>query len=299
MVREAGGSRAAVGYDGRLSSPELEAAVVEGLRDGGLDVLRVGLGPTPMLYFAVRSLGLDGGVMVTGSHNPAEYNGFKMMLGKGAFYGAAIRAYRRNRRAGAMPAARAARSRIARMLDAYVDRLAPGLSRRPAADGGLGRRQRRGGRSHGAAGRAHPGPPSAALPDDRRPLPQSPSRSRRCPRTWSICRPRSPRKRPISASPSTAMATASAWSTAAAILWGDQLMVLFAREVLAEQPGRHRDRRRQGKPGAVRRDRSGRRQAPDVAHRPFADQGQDGRDRRAAGRRDERAYLLRRSLLRL
>src|SRR5262249_13851296 len=91
MVREAGGSRVAVGYDGRLSSPGLQAAVVEGLSDCGLHVLRVGRGPTPMLYFAVRTQGLDGGVLVTGPHNPPAYNGFKMMLGKGAFYGASIR----------------------------------------------------------------------------------------------------------------------------------------------------------------------------------------------------------------
>jgi phosphomannomutase len=70
MVKEAGGSRAAVGYDGRLSSPALEAAVVEGLRDCGLDVIRVGRGPTPMLYFAVRALGLDGGVMITPTIRP-------------------------------------------------------------------------------------------------------------------------------------------------------------------------------------------------------------------------------------
>jgi phosphomannomutase len=82
-----GGKRVAIGYDGRLSSPDMEAAVVDGLVACGLEVLRIGLGPTPMLYFAVRSLGLDGGVMVTGSHNPPDYNGFKMMLGKASFWG--------------------------------------------------------------------------------------------------------------------------------------------------------------------------------------------------------------------
>lgn len=89
-VRRAGGTRVAVGYDGRLSSPMLEAALVEGLAATGCTVLRVGLGPTPMLYFAVHALAADGGVMVTGSHNPPDYNGFKMMLGHGPFYGADI-----------------------------------------------------------------------------------------------------------------------------------------------------------------------------------------------------------------
>jgi phosphomannomutase len=82
-----GGRSAAVGYDGRLSSPMLEAALVEGLTAAGIDVVRIGLGPTPMLYFATTTLGVDGGVMITGSHNPPNYNGFKMMLGKKSFFG--------------------------------------------------------------------------------------------------------------------------------------------------------------------------------------------------------------------
>ena len=89
-VRHAGGTNAGVGMDGRLSSPALADAVAEGLRDCGLTVWRTGLGPSPMLYFAVHTLGADGGVMITGSHNPADYNGFKMMLGKSGFYGEAI-----------------------------------------------------------------------------------------------------------------------------------------------------------------------------------------------------------------
>jgi phosphomannomutase len=87
IVREAGGRTVAVGYDGRLSSPMLEQAVVDGLSASGLMAKRVGLGPTPMLYYAVYELGCDGGVQITGSHNPPEYNGFKMMLGHDAFYG--------------------------------------------------------------------------------------------------------------------------------------------------------------------------------------------------------------------
>ena len=86
----AGGRKVAVGYDGRLTSEELEAALVEGLAEGGVDVVRIGLGPTPMLYFAAATLGVDGGLMVTGSHNPPDHNGFKMvMLGK-PFFGPAI-----------------------------------------------------------------------------------------------------------------------------------------------------------------------------------------------------------------
>jgi phosphomannomutase len=90
IVTEAGGKRVAVGRDGRLSSPTLEAKLIEGLIASGMDVISIGCGPTPMLYFAAFTENTDGAVMVTGSHNPANYNGFKMMLGKKPFFGPAI-----------------------------------------------------------------------------------------------------------------------------------------------------------------------------------------------------------------
>jgi len=90
-IRRDGGTRIALGRDGRLSSPALSAAMGRGLASTGLHVLDVGLGPTPMLYFAVFHLEADGGVMITGSHNPPDYNGIKMMRGTAALYGADIR----------------------------------------------------------------------------------------------------------------------------------------------------------------------------------------------------------------
>jgi len=91
-VVRAGGRTVALGRDGRVSSPEFGRAVGEGLAACGLQVIDVGLGPTPMLYFAARHYGYDAGIMVTGSHNPADYNGFKMMLGKASFWGKDIQA---------------------------------------------------------------------------------------------------------------------------------------------------------------------------------------------------------------
>jgi phosphomannomutase len=82
--------RIKVGRDGRLTSPDLEAALVRGLMATGATVEVTGLGPTPMLYFSVFEDNADGGIMVTGSHNPPDYNGFKMMLGKDAVYGERI-----------------------------------------------------------------------------------------------------------------------------------------------------------------------------------------------------------------
>ena len=80
VLRRAGGRQIALGRDGRESSPALEAALLRGLTGVGVDVVRIGIGPTPMLYYAEAELAVDGGIMITGSHNPANYNGFKMVL---------------------------------------------------------------------------------------------------------------------------------------------------------------------------------------------------------------------------
>jgi len=90
LVRRKGGKRVAVGRDGRLSSPDLAKACIDGLTAAGIDVVDIGLVATPMLYFAVYHLEADGGIMITGSHNPPSHNGFKMMMGKKSFYGGDI-----------------------------------------------------------------------------------------------------------------------------------------------------------------------------------------------------------------
>jgi phosphomannomutase len=95
-----GARSVAVGRDGRLHSEKLEAALVDGLTMGGLDVVRIGMGPSPMLYFAAATLGVDGGIQVTGSHNPADYNGFKMSLNGRSLFGGEIQALGRRSAAG-------------------------------------------------------------------------------------------------------------------------------------------------------------------------------------------------------
>ena len=74
------------GYDGRLTSPKLHQALCQGLKDSGAKVFNIGMGPTPMTYYAHYHLNADAAVMVTGSHNPSEYNGFKMVLNKNSFF---------------------------------------------------------------------------------------------------------------------------------------------------------------------------------------------------------------------
>ena len=79
-----------IGRDGRLSGPELSAALAEGLQSTGIDVIDIGLVATPLVYFATQTTGATSGIMVTGSHNPPDYNGFKMVLAGDAIYGDTI-----------------------------------------------------------------------------------------------------------------------------------------------------------------------------------------------------------------
>ena len=123
--------RVAVCRDGRLSSPELSAALIRGLRDSGADVVDIGIGPSPMLYFAEASgeqptEDVIGGVQVTGSHNPADHNGFKMVMEGRPFFGADIAHLGRVAAAGAWREGSGGYARRD-VLPAYVARLLRGL----------------------------------------------------------------------------------------------------------------------------------------------------------------------------
>ncbi|MBP2673892.1 MAG: Phosphomannomutase [Deltaproteobacteria bacterium] len=97
---ERGVRTVALGRDVRLSSPGFRDDVVDGLLSTGVDVVDVGICPTPLLYFAIHHYGTDGGVMITGSHNPPEFNGFKLCVGLGSIYGEMIQELRRTIEAG-------------------------------------------------------------------------------------------------------------------------------------------------------------------------------------------------------
>ena len=90
IVSQNSGRTVAVGHDGRHSSPGFEKVLVDGLTDCGLEVVRIGLGGTPMLYFSVHDMAADAGIMVSGSHNPPDFNGFKMVLSDRPFFGSDI-----------------------------------------------------------------------------------------------------------------------------------------------------------------------------------------------------------------
>jgi phosphomannomutase len=118
--------RVFIGRDGRLSSPALKEALCRGLLAAGCDVEDIGVGPTPMLYFAVCRWKADGGVMVTGSHNPPDHNGFKMMLGQAPFFGEEIQALGRRAAEGIDPAPAAGALRENPVFDDYLAELERG-----------------------------------------------------------------------------------------------------------------------------------------------------------------------------
>jgi len=127
LARNEGAQRIAVGRDGRTHSGALEAQLVRGLTEGGVDAVMVGMGPSPMLYFATYHLDVDGGIQVTGSHNPADYNGFKLLLKGRSVFGAEIQAIGRRAAAGDWSEGSGTIEEVD-VRSAYVDRLLEGFS---------------------------------------------------------------------------------------------------------------------------------------------------------------------------
>jgi phosphomannomutase len=128
LLGRAGGKRVAVGYDGRVSSVMLEETLVRGINEAGLDAVRVGMGPTPMLYYAEASMqDVQGGIQITGSHNPANYNGFKLVFEGRPFFGADILELGKMAAAGNWDSG-AGGSETREIMDEYIDRLVQGLA---------------------------------------------------------------------------------------------------------------------------------------------------------------------------
>jgi len=123
LGRERGAPTFALGRDGRLSGPELSAALTEGLLSAGADAIDIGMAPTPVAYFAAHHLGCGSCVAITGSHNPPDYNGLKMVVAGDTLWGEDVQELRRSIETGKLSKGSGKRS-TANVLDAYVERIA-------------------------------------------------------------------------------------------------------------------------------------------------------------------------------
>jgi phosphomannomutase len=130
LARGEGARRLAVGRDGRTHSGMLQAALVRGLTEGGIDAVLVGMGPSPMLYFATYYLDVDGGIQVTGSHNPADYNGFKLLLKGRSVFGQEIQSIGQRAASGHWSTGNGTTEEVD-IREAYVERLLEGFSGKP------------------------------------------------------------------------------------------------------------------------------------------------------------------------
>jgi phosphomannomutase len=130
LARDEGARRIAVGRDGRTHSGMLEAALVRGLTEGGIDAVLIGMGPSPMLYFATHYLAVEGGIQVTGSHNPADYNGFKLLLNGRSVFGQEIQMLGRRSATGDWSDGNG-RTEEVHVREAYLERLLQDFSGKP------------------------------------------------------------------------------------------------------------------------------------------------------------------------
>lgn len=141
MIAEAGGTEVSVGYDCRKSSPSFRDALCQGINSTGVDVVDIGMVTTPMVYFSTFASGVDGGVMVTASHNPSQYNGLKLCVGQNSLFGESIQEIRKSVEKGKFKTGKG-KTRQTDIVEQYLEFFEQNLDIKPgirvAADGGNG-----------------------------------------------------------------------------------------------------------------------------------------------------------------
>jgi len=236
-LREKGAKRISLGRDCRLSSPELHAALLKGLTETGTDIVDLGMVPTPLLYFSIHHLNTDGGIQITGSHNPPDENGFKICLGTGSVYGEEVQKIREIGESGRFQKGhgKVEHSEVITPYLAYLKKnIAPGdLKRKVVIDAG-----------NGVGGLAAPDvyramgvevteifcEPDGNFPNHH-PDPTIPANLTR------LIREVSERSADLGISFDGDADRIGVVDREGKIIWGDQLMIIFSRDILERTPG--------------------------------------------------------------
>ncbi|AKU92337.1 phosphomannomutase/phosphoglucomutase [Vulgatibacter incomptus] len=237
MLRNAGGSKVVLGRDSRLSSTRFRSVIAEALNGCGVDVVDIGVVPTPLSYYAAHTLDVDGLVMITGSHNPPEYNGLKIGVGKSTLHGSQIQDLRRLVEAGDFPTGSGKTTQVDVLAD-YTMRVLGGLNMGPrklkvVVDAGNGVGGFVGAPLYRAMGMEVDGlflEPDGNFPNHH-------------PDPTVEANLADLRKRVLETGADLGIAfdgdadRVGVVDEKGGILWGDQLMILYSREVLKSEPG--------------------------------------------------------------
>ncbi|MEO5339490.1 MAG: phosphomannomutase/phosphoglucomutase [Magnetococcus sp. MYC-9] len=230
--------RIVTGRDGRHSSPALAEALASGLARGGAQVMECGLVPTPALYFANHHFAADAAIMLTGSHNPPEYNGLKMVRDNQSVYGAEIQAIRQRLEAGVVAAPESGEIRQVKILERYLQRVladfSPGRSLEVILDCGNGATgvvaPELLARLPGVAGEVLFAEVDGSFPNHH-PDPTIPAN------LVSLWQRMQKSDAELGIAFDGDGDRIGALDETGRVVWGDRLLILFAREILQRQPG--------------------------------------------------------------
>ena len=298
MQQQGGGNLVNLARDCRLSSPRLRDAFSAGLQGSGCHVTDLGIVPTPLLYYSVIKLEATGGIMITGSHNPREYNGFKIMVGHSTIHGEDIQKLREIIEASAFASGEGSETTFD-IVTPYVDEITSKFKFERKVkliyDGGNGV----GGPVFARMARKLNIEAQGLFLEMDGSFPNhdpDPTQPKNLTHLIEAVRAE-PMDLGIAFDGDSDRI--GAVDETGAVIYGDMLLLVYGREILSRKPGATRDWRSEVFAGDVRRAHRGWRRCGDVEDRAFLDQSQDERNRCGISWRNERPHVLRRRLLRL
>jgi phosphomannomutase / phosphoglucomutase len=234
--RKSGMPRVVIGRDARMSGPNLAAALTRGLTGGGVDVIDIGLVPTPCLYYAEHVLDVDGAMQITGSHNPTEVNGFKVMMGGETLHGPQIQAIKKVMEKGEFKSGKGAEIKLEFLLR-YIEALVAGFEPMPGLNIVIDCGNGTSGPAIVPAMRMLGINPVTLFPEPDGTFPNHHADPTVPRNLIALQKMVAEKKAWLGVAFDGDSDRLGAVDDRGRILWGDQLMVLFARDILKRRPG--------------------------------------------------------------